>query len=797
MLTRQWLETDQGLELVFWFATDSGPVRLRVAGAEAVFFVATSQLDRVTSLLSDAPSHHPSNPPSKHAGPRFGQTQLQNFQFDKLTAVYCKSQRILLDCRQLLTEAGVPVLEGDIKPVDRYLMERFITGAASLLGKFEARQGFEDVFSCRLKPVEYRPDLRSVSVDIETSYSGTELYSIAAYSDRDSRVYMIADDATAKGRAVQSKTAIKYVKNEREAILGFLDWVKEDDPDVIIGWNVINFDLRFLEQCCERLGLKFRLGRDDQTIRWRQARTSANRYYATVPGRLVLDGIEVMRNATYQFENFSLEHVARQLLQRGKLIDDIDERGAEISRLFREDKAKLAAYNLEDCKLVWDIFQGEKLIEFAVERSLLTGLEPDRSGGSVAAFDFLYLPRLHRRGFAAPSVGDSVDAGLSPGGYVMDSVPGIYRHVIVLDFKSLYPSIIRTFYVDPLALARGLHEEDAVPGFDGGQFSRHHFLLPELIENLWAARDRAKANGDKVLSQAIKIIMNSFYGVLGTPGCRFFDKRLVSSITRRGHEIIQKTRDVIEDQGYQVIYGDTDSVFVLIDSTGEMEVKAIGDNLASSLNRFWTRYLGEKYDIASCLEIQFETHFDKFLMPRIRNAETGSKKRYAGLVRNGRGPEDFTLVFKGLESVRSDWSPLAREFQQTLYRLLFLEEPYEEFIKTTAVELLNGAHDDKLVIRKRLRRNLGEYVKNVPPHVQAARKAESTRASRGLPTLFTHGGWIEYVMTVNGPEPKQYLESRVDYDFYLERQLYPVADAILVFKSTSMKQLLDRQINLF
>ena len=111
--------------------------------------------------------------------------------------------------------------------------------------------------------------------------------------------------------------------------------------------------------------------------------------------------------------------------------------------------------------------------------------------------------------------------------------------MLVLDYKSLYPSIIRTFRVDPYAriAARDVAEEERIPGYDGASFHKHEHILPQLIESLWAARDQAKRDRNAALSQAIKIIMNSFYGVLGTPGCRLHDSRLTSSITKRGHDI--------------------------------------------------------------------------------------------------------------------------------------------------------------------------------------------------------------------------------------------------------------------
>jgi len=483
--------------------------------------------------------------------------------------------------------------------------------------------------------------------------------------------------------------------------------------------------------------------------------------------------------------------VSRRLLKRGKLVEDVEQRSEEISKLFLKNKSALASYNLEDCRLVWDIFEKENLLSFAIERSQLTGLELDRYGGSVAAIDFLYLPRLHRKGFVAPALDQLEPSNMSPGGHVMRSMPGIHDNVIVLDFKSLYPSIIRSFHVDPLALIEGLIEDNAIEGYDGGLFSRDKYILPELIEDLWVARDRAKANSDEVLSQAIKIIMNSFYGVLGTIGCRFFDSRLVSSITKRGHEIIIQSKEYIEDKGYQVIYGDTDSVFVLLGNVKKDKIASIGGCIAKDLNNWWNEKLEKEHSVTSFLEIQFETHYQKFLIPTIRGSDAGSKKRYAGLL------ADNKVQFKGLETVRSDWSPLAREFQKVLYKKVFLDEPFDDYVKNIVEKLLNGEFEDELVLRKRLRRKLDDYVKNVPPHVQAARKAEVIRDEKKLPSLYKSGGWIEYLMTTNGPEPRQYRRASIDFDFYIDKQLIPIADAILIFKSTSMNDIINQQIGLF
>src|SRR5205085_8057426 len=158
--------------------------------------------------------------------------------------------------------------------------------------------------------------------------------------------------------------------------------------------------------------------------------------------------------------------------------------------------------------LVLDIFAKTDLLRFAMERARLTGLPMDRGGGSVAAFDHVYLPRIHRRGVVAPDVGVDVDVVPSPGGHVLDSTPGLYRDVLSFDFRSLYPSIIRTFKIDPLGLFQP--GDDPVPGEDGATFARDGAILPELIATLHDARSAAMAQENAALSRAIKILMNSF-----------------------------------------------------------------------------------------------------------------------------------------------------------------------------------------------------------------------------------------------------------------------------------------------
>ena len=172
-----------------------------------------------------------------------------------------------------------------------------------------------------------------------------------------------------------------------------------------------------------------------------------------------------------------------------------------------------------------------------------------------------------------------------------------------------------------------------------------------------------------------------------------------------------------------------------------------------------------------------------------------SKKRYAGLTTSDDGLEE--MVFRGLESVRTDWTRLAQNFQRDLYQQIFRAEPYEELIRDYVRNTREGRFDDLLVYRKRLRRELKQYQRNVPPHVRAARLADADNLRHHRPAQYQNGGWISYVMTVAGPEPTTARTSRIDYEHYIQRQLQPIADAILHSINDDFENIVKSQGNLF
>ena len=779
ILTIQPLDRGESSYLELWMQTAQGPLKVVTEAQKVPFFILQVDAQAAQKLLDSAVIPY-----------QYQALQLKTFAHEAVGALYFNTPRQAFAAREKLRLSSIICFEDDIRLNERYLMERFVYGSATAVGvaveQVSASQ-FAALEQARLKPAHYSPHFSLLSLDIECSEHG-ELFCIGLQGEDFKLVLMI-------GEPQGAEPWIQWLESEKALLQALVTHIQHFDPDIIVGWNVVNFDFRLLLKRAAIHKIKLNLGRNNQPLEWRDARNEVNQGYVTMAGRVVVDGIDALKTATYQFASFSLEAVAQTLLGKGKDTEDVDNRLAQIEYDFKHDKIKLAKYNLQDCALVLEIFAFTKVLDFLTLRSQLTGLELDRMGGSVAAFVNLYLPKLHRAGYIAPKRPE--DGGLaSPGGYVMESKPGIYEHVLVLDFKSLYPSIIRTFKIDPLGLVEGLvAPQTAIQGYRGAMFDRDKHFLPDIITSLWQQRDQAKKDRDSVRSQAIKILMNSFYGVLGSGGCPFYDTRLASSITLRGHDIMQTTAKWIREAGYEVIYGDTDSTFVALHGIEtDEDAQTIGKQLALNINQKWTELITEQHQLANYLEIEFETHFVQFLMPTIRGSELGSKKRYAGLKRTAQGDE---LIFKGLENVRSDWTNLAKNFQLSLFKLVFAKQEVQPFIRQFILDTRAGLYDKDLVYRKRIRRRLDLYVKNVPPHVKAARLADEQYQLKGKALRYQNKGWISYIISINGPEPLEFNVSAIDYEHYVEKQIRPIAEGILPFIGLSFSNISSSQLDLF
>ena len=667
------------------------------------------------------------------------------------------------DLRDRLQGAGIDTFEADVRFAVRYLIERGIKGGVEIDGVPAPGQGLTHVFdNVALRPAQVKVEPRVLSFDIETDPKGERLLAISMYG-RDLDEVLIVDG---NGREMPEKAT--RCADERAALSAFCERIKTFDPDVLTGWNTIDFDFTALDRIAKRVRHPFSLGRDVGAIRIRKPEGYFGSGQASIPGRLVLDGIDLLRGAFVRMEDYSLDAVSRVVLGEGKAVKgDVRDRIAEIMHNYRHDLPAFALYARTDARLAYDIIEKLDLVRLAFARSQLAGMTPDRVAASIASFDFVYLTELEKCGIVAPTVrsSDSRVHAAQQGGHVLEPISGLHRNVWVFDFRSLYPSVIRTFNIDPLSYVAEPGEGEDLIRTPGGAFRREPAILPRLLDDLFPRREAAKKAGDEVASHAIKILMNSFYGVLGTPACRFFNPALANAITGTGKEMLLWSKRWFEDAGFRVIYGDTDSLFVESASDDPEAARNQGQELAKALSAQLAAYIEERWGVQSRLDLKFEKLYLRLFLPTARHSTRGASKRYAGL---RKGKEQNTVEFVGMEVVRSDWTALAKDVQRELYARLFADEPVDAYLTDIVKRVRGGELDDALVYRKNLRKGSEEYTATTPPHVAAARK--STQKP---------GRLISYVMTTDGPEPTDNIRHPLDREHYVEKQIKPVAEPVL------------------
>ena len=681
--------------------------------------------------------------------------------------------------REKIEQRGGRALEADIRFPYRFLIDRGLRAAVEIEGEPETdASGLVRFRDPELTPGSGRPELRVLSLDLETLPDASRILSFALVGAGADEVHLLSPQPV--------EGAVTHA-DEASLVRAFAERVRALDPDVLTGWSVVDFDFDVLVARARSLGVPLELGRAPGPVSIAQDASFTRQRRAEIPGRIVLDAMGLARDAFIPLEDFSLDTAARTQLGRGTR-NAMSGRApaAEIQRLYREDPRALVAYNREDAVLVQEILAKEALLELAIERSLLCGMQLDRVGASIASFDLLYLPELRRRGRVAPSVDrERISTAQVSGGAVMDSSPGVFRNVAVFDFKSLYPSLMRTFNLDPLAHATAGAELDAITAPNGARFSRREAILPEVLERFAARREWAKQRGDRHADLAIKIMMNAMIGVLGATSGRFFDADVANAVTGFGRLMLERTRRTFEAAGARVLYGDTDSVFVQVDAAlPPAEAHQAAERLRARVQDELSAAIRDEWRVEPRLELELEYVYERFFQPSIRGGTQGSKKRYAGVV-NGH------LHVVGLEAVRRDWPELARRLQRGMLERLFRDEPVEPFVREVVADLLAGKLDRELVIRKGLRKGAVEnYTASTPPHVEAAR-----RAGPGV------GRVVYYVQTRGGPEPVEpegELPREVDRAHYVDKVLRPIADAILVQLGTSFDEVTDqpRQLTL-
>lgn len=753
------------------------------------FFIRTADAERAGALL-------------RQAGAALAPTTRQTLQGEAVTRVELAVPAALQALSRHLGEAGVATYEADLNPVARYLIDRGVRGSLEIHGPARPgrpEEGAELVFhNPEVSPGSGIPRLVVLALRVATGADGA-LQAVALHGAAGGE--LLQRRAPADPAADPASFA-----DERALLLALVRRVRACDPDVLVGWEVVAGELAPLLLAAQRARVPLSLGRRPGTIQLSPgaARGRGGPPRAVVSGRMVIDAAALVQTVAPQASDEALEVVARRILSERALAAAAPPASGGAASLLAEARA------------VYELTAKLQLIELTAQRSRLCGLPLDRIHASVAAFDYLYLLELGRRGFVAPTFQRPREPGEAVvGGHIIAPLPGVYRGVVVLDFRSLYPSLIRTFQIDPLGL---LPAEAAVPAEQtivaptGVRFRRQLGVLTVILDQIFPLRAAAKAEGDAAASQAIKLLMNSLYGVLGSPGCRFHRPELANAVTSFGRELLKWSRARVESYGHRVVYGDTDSLFIESGCSGDSpaavaELRAMGEELAARLTRDLGDHIRRTWGVESRLTLQLQTVYLRLLLTRLRRAgrraaggdlqrdgvasALGAAKRYAGLCPEGPRGERRRVVFVGMEAVRRDATDLCKEAQRAVHELLFADRPAAELINylhRLISDLRRGHYDGQLVYRKTLRRDPDSYHHGLPPHVAVARRL-------GLPV----GRLVRYVMTTAGPEPAAARTHPLDYDHYLDKQLRPATEPVLALYGLDFAQLdgRDRQLKLF
>jgi DNA polymerase-2 len=714
-----------------------------------------------------------------------------------------------------LSDGAVQSPDGAEKPAETFLMERQIHGWMEIRGRCRPGRHVDLVFSgpeLRAPGRDWEDSpavpLRVASIDIETdTRAGTILAIGLAWTDG---LCLPGSRGTFQGKRVRVLGSgnpapdLIFHSGEADLLRSFLADIRDIDPDVLTGWNFLDFDFKQIAQRCAGHHIPLSLGRGDEGQAkyfppgnrtgdyWGRGNSSA----ALVPGRQVLDALRVFRAGGRGFlagedgpsyrGGFSLEAVSRRVLGEGKLVNSQGEdKIGELEKLYASDPALFGAYCLRDAELVTRILDATGLFRLTVERAKLTAVSLDKAWTSVVSFERIYGMELRRLGIAPPFPDPRRDVSGAAGGTVLDSLAGLFHNIAVFDFRSLYPTIMLTFNIDPLRHDRAALAENPLRAPNGAAFSREGGPLPGLIAAYFAERRNAIDRGNETAAQVYKILMNSFYGVLGTQSCRYGRTELAGAITSFAKKWLYFSRDWFQDRSYRVLYGDTDSLFVetgLGDDAGLEEFNRLCGALAAELNRDLGDRISREYGCRSFIELRFEKAYRRLLLPPLRNRAgeedaaggdaphglRGRAKGYGGCLISLSGP---VVEVKGMEAVRSDVTALARRLQLELLELVFSgggEEDFRRKLRETLGDLESGKLDDELVYRKRLSRPPESYTASTPPQVKAAR-ALGWKGRRGT---------VEFVWTSAGAEPLSLPHQALDYRHYAQAQVLPVAKSI-------------------
>lgn len=462
----------------------------------------------------------------------------------------------------------------------------------------------------------------------------------------------------------ENRHHIAVYDREKEMLKGFADYIRSRDPDILSGWNFLEFDMPYLRRRMEALGMQV------TGLSRLEGQTERN----TLRGRALFDLLSAYKKMhTTQKESYRLDSIADEELGDTK----VRYRGT-ISDLWEKDPVTLVEYNYKDVQLCVGINQKNLIIEFYREIARYVGAPLDRTLNSSNIIDIFVLRKAHDH-YILPSKGFA-QADEFEGATVFEPSRGVRENVVVLDLKSLYPMAMMTINASPET--KNPRGELRAP--NGIRFDKEpDGLTRSIISELLVERDEKKRERDShpfgsdeyvlydMQQNVLKVIMNTYYGVSGYSRFRLYDREIGSAITSVGRAIIEHTRTVIEDMGFRVIYGDTDSCMIKLPAASIEDTIETAKKIEMQVN--------DSYSGFARNELNVETHYFSIKFEKVyrRFFQAGKKKRYAGHLVWKEGSLVDQIDVVGFEIRRSDYPGITKKVQRKVMELILHGEGYE------------------------------------------------------------------------------------------------------------------------
>ncbi len=647
--------------------------------------------------------------------------------------VYKVSTRTPGDVKRL-RDRGYRVYEGDIPYVSRFLIDKQITRGIKVPG---TRVSHDEV-----EPADVISTSRICTLDIECDDSKgfpdsrkDEIISITLH-DSDSNLYQTflvssSFDPLSRPNSIKRGENVSIInqwaihdptletgedhyvfkfKDEKALLQGVVEYFNVFNPDIITGWNIEIFDIPYIKDRFEANGLNFSL---ISRVPW----IKDNR----IRGRRVFDLLSAYKRFKVKVQDsYKLGDVANREFGEDKL-----KTGGSVFELKERDKNKFVKYNKTDVELCVNLNDKLKIIEFYKELALFVGVPLEYALYPSNLIDTFIL-RESKGIYVLPTKNRSNETVKFQGAEVFGAVNGLFDNVAVFDLKSLYPMAMLTLNASfetksdngELKAPNGIRFKKNPPG-----------LMRNIISTLLEERKAKQAARDKCehgspewkkfdhQQAAIKIIMNSYYGVSGFAGFRLYDTDIAGAITSVGREVIRHTRKQIENVGYRVLYGDTDSCMVKIPGKTVEEVLENATLLEQVLNQSYTRFAKDNLNADEhYFTIRFEKLYQKFFQP-------GVQKRYAGHLVWEEGVTIDELDIVGFELRRSDSSLITRQIQERIFSIIFDSGDIDEvrkFIRETIRNFRKGEFSlNEIGIPGSFSKNLNQY-DTINAHVRGA-----------------------------------------------------------------------------